>query len=185
MDDTSDSANIIDVISDTVQLEILAWCPPPENFIKINVDAAILLGKSAAAAIARDHNGNIVAVSTAIYNQTFPQVAEAYGFLLAVELGHKLHLQSISVEGDCQTVVKVLNGEAGHTPWRILGTIECITFLADQFSSISYNFVKRRANSAAHNLASYAVKHNVQNCWTSAQIPSFILDSLSTDAVLI
>ncbi|XP_026378734.1 uncharacterized protein LOC113273191 [Papaver somniferum] len=178
MDDSSSTPNHQDVISSINTNNIFEWTSPPEGVIKINVDATFNLGYSAAAAVARDHNKNIVAVASTIQYQSKPQVAEAAAFLLATKLAQQMQFRNCIIEGDCQTVVEVLNGEK-NVPWRILRMIQEIKNISQSFRSVTYNFVKRKANSAAHNLASYAVKHSVQAIWTSSQIPPSIVSCLS------
>ncbi|XP_026416553.1 uncharacterized protein LOC113311988 [Papaver somniferum] len=158
------------------------WCTPPEGTVKINVDAAVGLNKTSAAAVARTHDGQFVAASTKISEYFHPLVAEAKGFLLGLQLARSIQ-RHIIIEGDCLNVVNVLNNVSSFTPWRIRYLVEDIIHLARHFSSVNYKFVKRGANDAAHNLASYALEHNVQQEWTSSQIPACISSCISAELV--
>ncbi|XP_026420170.1 uncharacterized protein LOC113316165 [Papaver somniferum] len=150
-----------------------------DGFIKINVDATFHLGKSAAAVVARDHKGDIVAVASTIQRQSKTLAAEASAFLLALNVAQQMQFHNCIIEGDSQTVVKVLNGELHTTPWRILILSEELKSISHSFNSVSFKFVKRRANAVAHNLAKYAAKHNVQAIWIPSQIPRYIVSCLS------
>jgi hypothetical protein len=54
-----------------------SWEPPTEEFIKINVDAAVSHDRAYLAAIARDHTGYIVKVWAKKTNHLDPAIAEA------------------------------------------------------------------------------------------------------------
>ncbi|XP_026452620.1 serine hydroxymethyltransferase 3, chloroplastic-like, partial [Papaver somniferum] len=51
-------------INNVVFPGLQTWMSPPENIVKINVDAAVFGGRSAAAAIAKNHDARVVAVAT-------------------------------------------------------------------------------------------------------------------------
>ncbi|XP_026378745.1 uncharacterized protein LOC113273202 [Papaver somniferum] len=87
------------------------WIPPPTDTFKINVDAAAKNGHYASAAIVRNHEGKCCGASTRLGSSDALVEAEADGFSLDVDLAVWLGLESIIIEGDCQVVVNILNGE--------------------------------------------------------------------------
>jgi hypothetical protein len=67
------------------------WAPPPEDWVKANVDAAIFAdsGKMGVGCVIRDHNGRfLAATSQGIERITKPELAEAFGCPLCI----KVHL---------------------------------------------------------------------------------------------
>ncbi|XP_026459277.1 uncharacterized protein LOC113359933 [Papaver somniferum] len=136
------------------------WMPPKHNFHKINVDAAVKDFLSSCAVVATDSNGSILSGGCHILTQNNPLIAEVQGFLLAFQLAAKEDYARVIIEGDCQTIVNILNGRATFTPWRILGIIERIQTLHSTMVDVEFSFVQRGANSTAHKLAKYVIQHN-------------------------
>ncbi|XP_042966548.1 uncharacterized protein LOC122300136 [Carya illinoinensis] len=90
------------------------WKPPPNNFYKINWDAAVDHKKCrvGVGVIVRNWEGQVMGTMRT-NNSLFPDphLAEAYGALQAVSLGTELGLRKIILEGDALNVVKEINGE--------------------------------------------------------------------------
>ncbi|XP_026399988.1 uncharacterized protein LOC113295875 [Papaver somniferum] len=106
--------------------QLSQWLPPRQNYVKINVDVAVEDFHSSCAVIATNSNGDFLRRGCQFLKQNNPLIAEAYGFLLAFQLAEKEGFNKIIVEGDCQEVVYILNGQTTMTPWRVLGIIERI-----------------------------------------------------------
>ncbi|XP_026445571.1 uncharacterized protein LOC113346221 [Papaver somniferum] len=154
------------------------WVTPPANVIKINVDAAVKDGHYAAAAITRNHEGICCGASTILGLSDKPVVAEADGFLLAVEPAIWLGFDDVIIERDCQVVTKVLRGKMYSPPWRIWRFIDSISARGRSINKVEFNFVPKRANNTAHSLAAYALSNNVQSKWISNQIPGNVVSSV-------
>ncbi|XP_026396311.1 uncharacterized protein LOC113290943 [Papaver somniferum] len=164
------------------QLELPVWSPPPGTHIKINVDAALSGDKSFAAAVARNNHGEFVGAGTIPINTTFPLVAETHGSLLAIQLAGRLNALEEIVEGDCQTVVMILQKKTTSVPWRISHLIDEINKKAASLNSVEFQFVPKRVNNVAHDLAKFATRQNVQDLWTSSQPPDCFLPLLASSS---
>lgn len=140
------------------QLEEPTWSPPPANHIKINVDAAVSDNNSFAAAVARNNQGGFVGAGTNDFNTTNPLVGETHGFLLAIQLANRLKAHNVIIEGEINTI-----------PWRIAHLIDEINSKVASINSVEFQFVKRRVNNVAHNLAKFAIQHNVRD-WSLVDI---------------
>ncbi|KAL0010262.1 hypothetical protein SO802_005370 [Lithocarpus litseifolius] len=61
------------------------WTPPPQDWIKENVHAAISTSSTGLAAIARDHAGEVIHVWTEMHKPCSPLQAEAFALVWAVQ----------------------------------------------------------------------------------------------------
>ncbi|OVA00245.1 hypothetical protein BVC80_1633g14 [Macleaya cordata] len=95
------------------------WHRSPISSVKINVDATFTLPNAAAAAVARDSNGDYLCCSTLYFQASTPLEDEAHAFLLGVQLFQKLQLQHCIIEGDLKQVVDALLSHSNSAPWRI------------------------------------------------------------------
>jgi hypothetical protein len=84
------------------------WICPPPNWHKINFDTAIHDSFSCQAAICRDHEGNLIQMTTQIQSNCSPNKGETLAAHLAVSLASSLHLDRFVIEGDSQVVILAL-----------------------------------------------------------------------------
>lgn len=164
-------------------VEMIRWSPPPEDMIKINIDAAIRNGRSSNAAVARDHIGAFISAETSISIYCSPLIAEANGFVLVVKLANRMGFNKIVIESDSRTMIIILNGELTRFSWRVINIINKLRTATSRLLQVEYNFVPRRTNDTAHTLAKFAVKHYVYELWTYSKPPSCISSVLVADAV--
>ncbi|XP_026435722.1 uncharacterized protein LOC113333468 [Papaver somniferum] len=127
--------------------QVLQVIPPVPHFIKVNADAAVAADKSYAAAIARDEHGSILGAGSVIFNTTSPLITEAHSFLLAIDFAQRLEV--------------ILQKKNKTIPWRIIHTTNEIGSRTSFFNSLEYSFIPKRSNYMAHDLATYAKRHNV------------------------
>lgn len=57
---------------------VRVWCPLHQSALKVNVDGAIRESSSATSAVARDHEGRILVISTSILYSSDPEEVEAF-----------------------------------------------------------------------------------------------------------
>ncbi|KAL0011807.1 hypothetical protein SO802_006915 [Lithocarpus litseifolius] len=140
------------------------WSPPPQDWYKVNVDAAVFKenGTCGIGVVIRNNMGQIMGAMSK--QMGFPlraleaeaKAAEA-GILLAWDLG----LKDIIVEGDAQMVIQAING--GVAPAiPILKIIEGSRRCLQMFCSWKAVHTNRKNNTAAHLLAKDA--RNVKEC---------------------
>ncbi|KAJ9152904.1 hypothetical protein P3X46_026412 [Hevea brasiliensis] len=133
--------------------------------IKLNFDAAVdsRRHKGAVVVIARDHLGKpcgwackvIPAMSNAL---TLESLACREAILLARARGW----DHIIIEGDCQVVIRALQGE--NSPIEIQNIIHDISTLSSSLSDVSFSFVQRQGNRAVHSLASKVLQDASFTC---------------------
>ncbi|XP_041015991.1 uncharacterized protein LOC121258495 [Juglans microcarpa x Juglans regia] len=131
------------------------WCKPPNNFYKLNWDAAIDKAKCRVGigVSIRDRLGLVTATLISPCN-SFPDplLGEALAALRTVQFGIELGLKYIIFEGDSKQVVHGINGAAED--WSTVGLIyQDIKKLLGTYLSWSVCHVPRQANTVAHCLA--------------------------------
>ena len=57
--------------------ELTSWMPPPRNYIKLNVDAAVSQAFTSLAVVARNESGEVLKVWTKIHDLCSPTQVEA------------------------------------------------------------------------------------------------------------
>lgn len=131
------------------------WEPPDSEWHKINVDAAIHEGDSffKVGMIMRDENGTFEAgMQRSIGEEVTILEAEAIGVLEALCWITRLGIRNVIVECDSLTVVNAL-GKNTHYVSEVGITLEGCRSLLMQRSDLKVQYVRRQANSVAHNLA--------------------------------
>jgi hypothetical protein len=151
------------------------WIPPPVNSFKVNWDASIdrrgnIMGVGI---VVRNHAGRVLAAQCLV--QKFivdPSTAEAIGARVGAELGKKLGLHSILLEGDASVVVEALRREEEDLSRFGNVILETKEMLKD-FHFWKVNLVKREGNNAAHLLARFATNQELNQVWVDS-FPSCI-----------
>ncbi|KAG8474149.1 hypothetical protein CXB51_033836 [Gossypium anomalum] len=133
----------------------LIWQPPISGFIKLNFDASFLDNSkiSISAVLARDEEGQILGACTyPIADVADAFVAEARACERALYFALDMGFRNLIVEGDSLTVIKKLI--SNKMDRFILSPIsQNIHFLERFFEKVSYQFVSKEINRAAHALA--------------------------------
>jgi ribonuclease HI len=146
-----------------------AWEKPPNGVVKINWDGAVDSpnGKVGMGAIARDQNGNVIAmVCGGRQYVTDPVMAEALALCEAVELSNRVAAQKLILEGDAATVIHAVNqvelcrGEYGQL-------INGAKQLLNQGCQWQVRHVRRVANGAAHQLAKMGLQSQERHFWVN------------------
>jgi hypothetical protein len=134
----------------------LQWIPPPPEYVKINVDAAVLNDSSGAVAVVcRDSNGVFLGASSITFKYIHnPVTLEALAVREALAIAEDLYVQKIQVASDCKNVVDdIKQGSSADHAAIIHEIIErSIVFPACNFI---HEF--RSSNFEAHNLARHAL----------------------------
>ncbi|XVF29958.1 hypothetical protein REPUB_Repub16aG0015900 [Reevesia pubescens] len=151
----------------------LEWQPPSRGSIKVNVDAAFM-GQSKEAKIgivARDSDCNILFSATIhLYNIASSYMGEVYAILEGLKMARQMHLDSVILESDCQVAVLEFR-RSGRSLKEGSCLLDEAKLLAFSFTSCIVSFVRRSANSLAHNLAKTPVSSN-RIIWPGGLPPS-------------
>ncbi|MBA0635553.1 hypothetical protein Godav_025402 [Gossypium davidsonii] len=143
------------------------WRPPDYGFVKINFDASFIPGNNFAliAILARNHKGEVIEAVTYLVedvDDTF--VAEARACEKALILTRLKGFRRLIVEGDSLTVIKKLTkNEEDRSIIRPI--VHNIQRLRQGFDEVSYQFVNRSLNAAAHTLAVEGRHRKVCGAW--------------------
>ena len=87
------------------------WVPPPEDWVKANVDAAVFSEseRMGAGCVIRDHNGNFLAATNqVICRVSEPEMAEALAVRWALKFICDQHFKKVVIASDCLNLVRKL-----------------------------------------------------------------------------
>ncbi|KAK8984388.1 hypothetical protein V6N11_029703 [Hibiscus sabdariffa] len=131
------------------------WQAPPESAIKFNFDSTFnsRSGSATTGVIGRNNQGLIMAACSFPHrNVADVFAAEAYACKQAVLFAKDLGFPRVIIEGNSLTIIKKINSDSADRS-SIYPIVRDIKFLTQSFTSISFCFVRREANNAAHALA--------------------------------
>ncbi|XP_026383941.1 uncharacterized protein LOC113279460 [Papaver somniferum] len=144
------------------------WIPPHINTIKINFDGAAGPKGFACSAVARDSTSSFQGCQTKTFQYNSAVEAETNGSLLALELARNRDFKDIILEGDSLIIINSLRYSSFQTHWKIRNTLSRLKDLVLHFNFVSYQYIKKEANSVAHLLAAHAVSTHSSNEWYSS-----------------
>ena len=159
------------------------WTKPPEDIVKLNVDAAfnIISGSGGTGMVIRDHLGSLISCGRRRLQVEDAATAEASalrdGLLLAGEVG----CNKLLVESDCMEVVEIMQN-GGNSLGAAAAIYEECSFLCRSFSRVSFAHCPREANKAAHVLASLA-EGSSSDVWHE-EPPDFLVSTLADDVTI-
>lgn len=135
------------------------WRKPEANQYKINTYANLSEANTwRLSAIVRDASGEVFAAATwRMDGFADPTAAEAFGVYMALEFAAECGFLDVVFETDCEKIVRFLR-EIETTPNLYVGNvIRGIRFRSTRLRHVSFNFVGRKGNEAAHKLAQHAL----------------------------
>ncbi|KAH9696582.1 putative reverse transcriptase/RNA-dependent DNA polymerase [Citrus sinensis] len=156
------------------------WEPPPGNFLKVNVDAAIncrnqVLGLGA---VIKDPSGKIVAAGIKqVPLREGVSFAEAEAMEWGLKVAKEFSLSAMIMEIDCKEVVDLLNNTKGSRTC-ISWVISDIQEQRRDFKEVKFRHIPRTCNTCAHSLAKLVVGANTSAIWLD-HIPAEILNVLN------
>lgn len=158
------------------------WNPPPHGWMKINCDAALDLhsGMAGVGIICRNEAGCVIECA-ALRKSVVCSVAtlEAMAVLDGLKMARRLGAMNVVVESDSEIVIRSLNLKtkdcAPHGHFT-----EAAVEMAKEFSNISFCFVSRLSNGAAHKLARSCLTTPDCKQWMYC-FPEFISDAIHFD----
>ena len=133
------------------------WIPPPTDYYKLNVDAAVSRPGTfgAVGVVCRDERGLFMGASALVFRGLHnPQVLEALAVREALALSEDLYINHLLVASDCKVVVDAIRQGSSAEFGAI---VEEIKTRATTFISCSFTHEYRTSNTEAHNLAKHAL----------------------------
>ncbi|KAL9450806.1 hypothetical protein AB3S75_012526 [Citrus x aurantiifolia] len=149
------------------KLKQTVWTPPPQGWLKLNVDAATDSKKSCAGlgAIIRDSTGNCMAAGIkAVKFSGVLSIVEAEAAEWGVQIAQQRGMQSIILETDSKEVADLINDRERNLT-EICWTISEIQSLKKTFNSFETKYVPRACNNSAHLLAKVALEKLESFVW--------------------
>ncbi|CAL1406046.1 unnamed protein product [Linum trigynum] len=138
-------------------LSASSWVPPPEGFLKVNVDAAVSASGCSSGLVFQGSDGHVrLAIGLQHQGIVNPYLAELLAFRDAISFVASRSLSHVIVEGDSEVVVNqvrqgILEDSVGGSVLR-----ECLQILSSFSACIEFRAVLRSANSAP---IEWRVKH--------------------------
>ncbi|KAF7829689.1 putative ribonuclease H-like domain, reverse transcriptase zinc-binding domain-containing protein [Senna tora] len=163
----------------------MGWTPPPFNLLKVNVDASKKSDNATGlGCVIRNHQGRVLgAVAKRAQPCATVEQLEASAVLLGLEFARGFGCEAVMLEGDACGVIKQLNSQSELI--SLVGTIvDNIKVVCNEFSSISFGWVPRSANSVANKLAIFGSSILSEEVWLEDH-PVFLSDVLALDGCIL
>ena len=155
--------------------ELTSWFPPPRNYIKLNVDAAVSQAFTFLAVVARNDFGEVLKVWAKIHDLCTPTQAEAAAIMWALSLVTAENWCNIIVEGNSKICFDALSKAEEPSNWSISSIIHDAADTSVSFDNCEFCWVKRSLNSTAHSTAKYATVLKVGFLCNNCDLPPIIL----------
>ncbi|KAM1311122.1 hypothetical protein PS1_007620 [Malus domestica] len=158
------------------------WTKPEFGFIKVNTDAAWCKNslRMGVGWVCRDFAGVLQAAGGSGTGPCHSAAAgEAHAIREAILACTSLGFNNIIIESDAMMIIQMLRKEipSDFSLDCILGDIEV---LARRLTSVSFAFVSRESNAAAHSVAKYVFKQGKEFIWDCIG-PDFLFNTLAKD----
>uniref|UniRef100_A0A803Q876 RNase H type-1 domain-containing protein n=1 Tax=Cannabis sativa TaxID=3483 RepID=A0A803Q876_CANSA len=157
------------------------WSAPSVHSINVNVDAAVFNDSSAYGVgfVARDSSGFFVEGGTELFHHTIsPVVANEIGVWEALSWIKDHSWLHVTLEMDCLSVVQVVR--SFMVMISLFGKVvsDC-RILLSTLRNVSFHFVKRSVNVAAHSFARASISH-LDRLFNLNTVPVELLPNLVT-----
>ncbi|XP_060969924.1 uncharacterized protein LOC133037116 [Cannabis sativa] len=155
------------------------WVCPPENSVKINVDAALFDNgnRAGVGVVIRDANGLFIdGFVRMFYEALDPTLVETMGVREALSWLKRSPRQQAFVETDCLTVVQAIRSQVKMISLFGIVISEC-KVLIQELKNVSICFVKRSANMVAHTLPRASILY-LDRSFSLGDVPTDLLPYL-------
>ncbi|KAM6564408.1 hypothetical protein CsatB_024406 [Cannabis sativa] len=149
-----------------------SWCPPPQDWLKLNCDVRVGMDSMCAAVVARDHVGKVIWVSTKRLDFSNALCGEAAACCLAIEEAKARGIEFLIVESDSWVVINALNGK--ESCWELDNYVSFCKNTSTSFIGCTFQFVRRQCNFMAHNVANWAFSHQMFGSVPISSMPDII-----------
>ncbi|KAL3655175.1 hypothetical protein CASFOL_000961 [Castilleja foliolosa] len=103
-----------------------AWKPPPENWTKVNVDAAYSNGNAFTGMVLRNNNGSFLHAAAYKHHCLDSLSAECLAILEACKTLEALNYKSVIIESDSLNVISFINVDSSNSFWTAAPLVEKI-----------------------------------------------------------
>ncbi|KAL4279285.1 hypothetical protein GQ457_03G012310 [Hibiscus cannabinus] len=160
----------------------VGWKPPPNEWVKINVDACCPLSKDKAfsGAIIRNYKGSVLG-SCIKFQHDFSSVfmAEAKAVVHGLSFAAELGFHHVILESDSRSLIQKLNSSADDSS-AIRPVVSDIKNLARRFVECIFHFTTRDNNQAAHAVAAMGKNLISDTSWIE-DVPPEVLSLVEAD----
>ncbi|KAL3648822.1 hypothetical protein CASFOL_005225 [Castilleja foliolosa] len=111
------------------------WKPPPDSWIKVNVDTAYANNIAYTGVVFRDSLGSILFTASFKHSCLDATAAESLAILDACEKLIKQRMDKVIIESDCLNVITFINVDSVNCLWTAAPMIEEIRRLKLKWSS--------------------------------------------------
>ncbi|MBA0756448.1 hypothetical protein Gogos_020650 [Gossypium gossypioides] len=150
------------------------WKHPPDQFVKINFDAAYVerSSQSALGIVARNSEGKVLLACSKIHNQAASAfAAEAITCRSATQLGIDMKWENIIIEGDSLSIIKKCRTKS-HDKSLIGAYIHDIQQISLKTQKCSFEYIPRTANCLAHSIVTETMKSN-KEVYLIGKVPEY------------
>ncbi|KAK1563015.1 hypothetical protein Q3G72_020842 [Acer saccharum] len=146
-------------VSAKSSIEIKTWSHPTIGTFKVNVDAALDLGRGrfGAGIVIRDNTGRILKATALVFDgRVSADIAEAKAIYEGLLLAKKSGLHPLSIESDSLNVVRLCKCEI-TTRSDVFNVIRDVQILLNRDGMTSISHIPRICNRVAHEVARRAI----------------------------
>ncbi|BAF09084.1 Os02g0566300 [Oryza sativa Japonica Group] len=136
--------------------KVPVWMPPPEDCVKINVDAAISRwgNKGAVGAVCHTVSGEFVAASAMVWEGLSDSATlEALGCNEGLAIAMGCNMSEVCIASDCLEVIRSISKKPRCQYLAVLNDIEA---RRKHFAKVEFRHENQACNFDAHNLAKFA-----------------------------
>ncbi|XP_026459192.1 uncharacterized protein LOC113359834 [Papaver somniferum] len=174
-------------ITETVSgiTSIRQWTCPQSSFVKLNFDASFKeKTKDVGIGLILRNCAGVRDGGRCYYIKVMdPEQAEAKALLEAIIWARRKGIRKLHLKGDCENVIRALNGSLSSIKWTIRNIILDSLNLLDYFEGWLCTHVHRDINHVADTIAKYARNSSADKEWIEA-IPSWLELCLQKDTFL-
>ncbi|KAL6124480.1 hypothetical protein ACLB2K_076992 [Fragaria x ananassa] len=152
------------------------WHPPSPNVVKVNTDAAWKKSNqhNGIVLVVRNHRGCSIAGASLLCSNNSAVEAEVDSVVKCLQIARFLNLKNVTIEGDCQEVIRSLSSLAFTPNWKILPILNRVKFLLPVFDEVLWNWVPREANRVADAAAKLAMVRLCSSDWANTPLTSLL-----------
>lgn len=160
------------------------WSKPIPNYVKLNLDGSWYPGtmKGSIGIVSRNSSGEWCGGLASPLLCVSSLSAEAAAALCALHLARNKGYLRVIMEADCKVLIDCINGIHGNNSWAILPLIDEIHDVVSSFEEVTWSWVPRSANRAAHAAASIGNRAMELQSWVDRP-PLSLVGVLTSDGL--